>query len=157
MTDAASTDATITLRDLAGGVITVFGTGTPYTFDVDGIKGLFTPESKANQSQVDGRDGVYAGPEFLGVRIITIPLVLLGSSPGDAIGGFLGLGTLWQPGRAGVDSELVFDLPGLDTPIGLFGRPNGGAEDVTQMKNSTLKVLLRFDANNPNFHDATLV
>lgn len=139
-----TTDATIVL-----GALTM-GTGTPYAIDVDGIAGLGVPDTKTADTVFDGRDGAFAAPDFLSVRVVTIPIVILGSSPDDAFDGLAALNTAWGPARDGVDLTLVLTLPGWGT-VNLIGRPRGVVADTKEMKNSTIRALCRFDGMDPNF------
>lgn len=142
-----STDATLLLNGLT------MGTDTKYAIAEDGIKGLGVPDSKSADFTFDGRDGVFAAPDFLGPRLITVELVLLGDSPEDVFALLGTLNTAWGPARDGVDLELTITVPDWGGVI-LLGRPRGVEADVTDMKSNTMRALCAFLGTNPNFTGA---
>jgi len=75
------------------------GTGTAYALDVDGNAGLGTPDTKTAEPSSTARRRLSAAPDFLGVRIVTIPVVILGTSPEDAFNGLADLNTAWHRPR----------------------------------------------------------
>lgn len=124
------------------------GAGTQYQVDADGIGGLGVPDPKTADTALDGRDGSYAGPDFMGPAIITIPVVILGDDDDDLDDLVAALKTGWAPARDGVDVGLVIvGIPGSDGTY--VGRPRGLTLDLAQAKNLTAKALLRFDALSP--------
>lgn len=133
--------ATAVIRDLT------LGTGTPYAWDVAGLGGMGTPEPKVAQTDYDGRDGSFAGPEFLGVRILTLPFVLLGTDPDDALNGLEELNIAFAPARDGVDVPLVLTLGAKVYTYA--GRPRGVDVDPALWKAGTLRALCTYVATSP--------
>lgn len=138
-------DTTGTIRDLD------FGSGTQYQVDPAGIGGLGSPTVKTADTQFDGRDGSFGAPDFLDIRVITIPLIILGESPEDATSLLDDLNDAFAPCRDGVDITLELTLPGWGTARAWTGRPRGVDVDSASLKNSTLRALCRFDALDPNY------
>lgn len=139
-----STDATLELNGLT------MGTGTAYAIAPAGIKGLGIPATKTADTSFDGRDGVFAAPDFLDARLVTVEFILLGTSPENAAALLDDLNTAWGPARDGVDVVLTITMPGFG-PASLVGRPRGVDADLTDMKNSTFRALCAFFGTDPNF------
>lgn len=137
-----STDATVVLNGFT------MGTGTKYAIDDNGIKGLGLPDAKTADTVFDGRDGVFAAPDFLGPRIITFGLILLGDDPDDALSLLDDLNAAWSPARDGVDIPL--DITISAWAVTFNGRARGVEADTTDMKSSTFTALCMFFATNPN-------
>lgn len=131
----------------------LFGATTGIDIDVAGIKGLGTPAPKTSDSSYDGQDGSAAAPDFLDIRVITIPLVV--TAVGDAGTGMSGLDVIndaWAPARDGVDQELHLQLPGIGH-VFFIGRPRGVDDDLALLpKGSIVRALTRFDAIDPIRH-----
>lgn len=137
-------DTTATLRSLT------MGTGTDYIIEEPGITGLGTPDTKTADSVLGARDGSFGAPDFLDVRVITIPILILGADAADAFDKLDALNAAWEPCRDGVDIDLDLSLPGRD--VTLVGRPRGVVDDCSEMGQGTIRALCRFDGLDPNFH-----
>lgn len=131
----------------------LYGATTGVDIDVAGIKGLGTPSPKTSDSSYDGQDGSAAAPDFLDVRVITIPFVV--TAVGDAGTGMGGLDFIndgWAPARDGVDQELHIQLPGIGH-VYFIGRPRGVDDDLALLpKGSIVRAITRFDAIDPTRH-----
>lgn len=126
----------------------VLGAGTAYQIDPDGIGGLGIPPAKTADTVLDGRDGSYAGPDFMGPAVITIPITILAADDAELDTLITALKTGWAPARDGVDVGLV--IAGVPGSNGTYaGRARELTLDLTQAKNLTAKALLRFDALTP--------
>jgi len=126
----------------------LLGAGTDYQVDPTGVTGLGLPQTKTADTAYDGRDGSAGSTDFLDVRIISVPIRILGETPEAAYDDFLALLGAWAPARDAVDVELHIQLPGLGH-IYFNGRPRGVTEDLSQLKNSDIGALCRFDALDP--------
>lgn len=139
-----SLDATAELRSFT------MGTGTDYVIEEPGITGLGVPQTKTADTQLDGRDGSFGAPDFNDVRVITIPILILGTDAGDAFNKLATLSDAWEPARDGVDLDLVLTLPGWGATV-LVGRPRGVVDDCELMGQGTIRALCRFDALDPAY------
>lgn len=144
MPGGSMVDATAELRSLT------MGTGTSYAIEEPGIVGLGVPTTKTADTQLDGRDGSFGAPDFNDVRVITIPIVILGTDAADAFNKLDNLNDAWQPARDGVDLDLVLTLPGWGEVV-LVGRPRGVVDDCALMGSGIIRALCRFDALDPAF------
>jgi hypothetical protein len=141
---AAEINATVTLRGLP------MGFGTAYRIDEAGIEGLGVPDTKTADTSYDGRDGVFAAPDYLEVRALTIPLVLNGADAAAAFNLLADINGAWAPAEDGVDLELALTLPSWGDVI-LIGRPRGVEVDLAEVGDGIILALCHFDGTNPNF------
>lgn len=146
---AAVTDVAVTLNALA------MGTGTFYEIDPAGIGGLGSPAAKTADTAYDGRDGSFAAPDYLDVRVVTIPVTILADltqpdPQADAFTKLAALNTAWAPANDGINLTLTLTLPGWGTVL-LVGRPREVVADLTDMKSGVIAALCRFDGIIPNF------
>lgn len=124
------------------------GTGTDYPIDEAGISGLGVPQTKSADTSYDGRDGVFAAPDYLDVAPITIPLILNGADTDAALALLDALNTAWAPARDGVDLELGIAV-GTGWSKIYLGRPRGVEADLTEVGNGVILALCHFDATTP--------
>lgn len=143
--DLVVADYQLELRALLMGATTI------YEVDIAGLKGLGSPAAKTADTPLDGRDGSIGAPDFLDVRVITIPVVILGATPADAFDGLAALNTAFAPTADGVDLPLYFQVPGWGK-VFVNGRPRSLEDDTSQAKNSVIKALGRFDALDPTVY-----
>lgn len=136
--------ATVTLRTLT------MGFGTQYRIDEPGISGLGQPPVKTADTQLDGRDGSFAAPDFKDVRAIIVPLILDGTSEDDCWTLAAALNDAWEPAEDGVDLELGLSLPVWGDLV-LVGRARGVELDLTAIADGTALALCHFDALAPVF------
>jgi hypothetical protein len=123
-----------------------FGTGTNYRFDErGGIAGIGVPTPKSHDVDLKSGDGAYSGADRKSVRIITIPFVVLGTSPSDAMDNFQTLCGAFVEQASDITLELY--LPGNHFTVA--GRPRGLNEDLSRLKASVIPCLARFDALTP--------
>lgn len=140
-------NATATLNGLTIGV------GTGYPIDEPGIGGLGVPPTKTADTTLDGSDGASAAPDFLDIRVITIPLIINGTDQDEAFTGLAALNAAWAPARDGVDLELAMTLPSWGSVI-VTGRPRGVEIDVAEAGEGTILALCRFDCMDPTIYAA---
>lgn len=110
------------------------------------IEGLGVPDAKSQDVEYAGRDGSYGNPDYLSVRMITIPIVMKSASASTTMTNFKGLTQSWVPLTA--DTDLAFQLPGWGK-FYINGRPRGAKADLTLVNRAVVRVLLRFDCPNP--------
>lgn len=124
------------------------GAGTKYQVDPEGIAGLGVPAAKTADTVLDGRDGVFAGPDFMGPAIITIPVEILADDEADLDALIIDLKAAFAPANDGVDVTLtIAGVPGCN---GVYaGRAREVTLDLAGAKTNTAKALLRFDALAP--------
>lgn len=134
---------TVTLNGL------VMGDGTDYPIDEPGISGLGVPTTKTADTVFDGRDGSFAAPDFLDVRVITIPLIIAGADADAAFSLLADANDAWAPARDGVDLELEMTLP-VWGDVAFLGRPRGMDVDLSLVGDGIAKALCRFDATAPS-------
>lgn len=132
----------------------LMGTGTEIQFGEGAIGGLGVPQVKTSDSPYDGQDGSAGAPDFLDVRVVTLPLLVVPASrdPGDAGLLWTGIELAWAPARDGVNVELHFQLPGWGH-LFLIGRARGATLDASDLKSGVLEALCRFDALDPTLYD----
>lgn len=104
-----------------------FGLGTNYQIDEPGPVGIGVPSPKTNDVDLRHDDGSYAGADHKASRIITIPFIVIGTSPSNTMDNFETLAAAWEPVAADVELELY--LPGKHFTVD--GRPRGLAEDLS--------------------------
>ena len=126
-----------------------FGAGTNYRFAEEHVSGIGVPVPKTNDVNLAHDDGAYAGTDLQGVRIITIPFVVLGSSPSDAMDNFETLAAAWAPGG---DETLELYLPGKHFTC--VGRPRGLIEDLRRLKQSMVDCIGTFVCLDPTLTPA---
>ena len=101
---------------------TLMGDGTNYQLGPLGerVDGLFdVPQAKSADVELHHEDGAYGSPDYVGVRVITIPFYLEGT-PSDVGGWAKTLHTVWAPSTT--DIPLYFQWPGFGKGY-VNGRP----------------------------------
>ncbi len=129
-------------------VETLYGTGNGgVRLDVaTPIDGLGVPDAKTQDVVFNSKDGSYANPDYLTVRLLSIPVILRGTSPSAVMTSFKALTLAWVPVSA--DVALAFQLPGWGK-FYVNGRPRGIKTDLKLMNRSAVRAILRFDCPNP--------
>lgn len=123
------------------------GTGTSYLIGEPGISGLGTPQTKTADASYDGQDGASAAPDFLDVRVITVPLVLNGTTALSAMSLLDAVNAAWAPARDGIDVTLDISI---DTWGWTYtGRARGVDADLVDVAQGVILALCRFDAMEP--------
>lgn len=122
-----------------------FGAGTVYRIDESNVSGVGVPAPKSNDVDLIHGDGAYAGADRKAARIITIPFVVLNSSPASTMDSFETLAAAWEPTTSDVTLELY--LPGKNFTVS--GRPRGLIEDLRHLKASRIYCIGTFVALNP--------
>lgn len=126
-----------------------FGAGTNYRFAVQHVSGIGVPAPKTNDVNLAHGDGAYADADLQSVRVITIPFVVLGTSPSNAMDNFETLAAAWVPGG---DATLELYLPGKHFTCS--GRARGLIEDLSRLKASQVDCIGTFVALDPTLTPA---
>lgn len=130
-----------------------FGDGTDYPYDEDGPSGLGLPPVVSSDSDRGDRDGSTAGADRYGRRVLTFPLVILGTSSSDALEKLATLKGAWprQDSYDEVELELRYPgFPGSTSTLSYFGRPRGLVADTRLLrKGATIRTLCTFEALDP--------
>lgn len=131
---------------------TLYGHGSHSTWIEYGksVDGLGSPDAKTQDVTFNFGDGSYANPDYLGMRLITIPaMVRAPGDPNTAMIEALSLGGVWAPVAA--DVSLAFQTPG---PVQFYvmGRPRGAKMDTTHIDLGVIYMLLRFDCPDPTIN-----
>lgn len=126
---------------------TLYGLGNgsawiEYPQSVDGLGG---PDAKTQDVTYNFGPGSYANPDYLDMRLITIPCILRSSSASTLGTALSGLTTNWAP--RSTDTDLAFQLPGIKFYV--MGRPRGAKADMSRIREKAIRVLLRFDCPDP--------
>ncbi len=124
---------------------TLYGTGNN-SISMQGIDGLGTPDAKTQDVTWNFRDGAFANPDYISVRVITIEAVIRAGTAIDALTALENLTLDWVEQPA--DVPLAFQLPGWGV-FSVMGRPRGVKADITHARFGVIHVLLRFDCPNP--------
>lgn len=126
----------------------VYGAGTNGVwFDRStAVDGLGVPDAKTQDVVWNQKDGSYANPDYVQLRVITIPVVLRGAVPATVLSNAKALMTAWGPVIA--DVSLAFQLPGWNK-FSVNGRPRGAKLDLAEMDRGAVRALLRFDCPDP--------
>jgi hypothetical protein len=128
---------------------TLYGRGNNGVYLENGknpIEGLGVPEAKIQDVEYWGRDGSYANPDYLQLRLITISAMVKGTSIASMMTSFKSLTQSWIPLTA--DTDLAFQLPGWNKFM-VNGRPRGLKADLTNANRGVVRVLMRFDCPDP--------
>lgn len=125
---------------------TLFGDGTNYGIDFKNIDGLGVPQAKTADVELEQADGSYGSPDYLGVRVILLPLVFDGTP--SQVGGWLKTWqtTLWAPSTT--DIPLYLQLPGLGK-FHVNGRPRGLDADISRIGFGTITAEATFVCLDP--------
>lgn len=110
------------------------------------IEGLGVPQAKTQDVDFNLKDGSYANPDYLPIRVITIPAILRASTESAVMTAFKALTLDWTPRTA--DTDLAMQWPGWGK-FYVMGRPRGATADLTRARAGIVRVLLRFDAPTP--------
>lgn len=122
------------------------GNGGVYLEYGQTIEGLGVPDAKTQDVNFTGRDGAYANPDYMSVRLITIPILVKGTTESAAMTSLKALSLAWIP--YGADTDLAFQLPGWGKFM-VNGRPRGAKFDLTRLRGGVIHALLRFDCPTP--------
>jgi hypothetical protein len=128
------------------------GGATAYRIDRAGgkrVEGFGVPQTKTADVDLPMAHGAYPSPDFMGVRVITVPYKIHFVDPDDAMAAFLALCYAWEPVEA--DLELHGQLPGLRFHV--VGRPRGVQDDLRDLTFGTVYALARFDCLDPALHE----
>lgn len=124
----------------------LMGYGTDYKIDEPGIGGLGAAPVKTRQVSFDAASGDYAATDLSAVRIITVPVIILGDNPDDAVDLLDALDTAWAVGD---DVELHGRMAGWDHwKVTGRSRPTG-SPDLSLLEQNTIKALYEFHCLNP--------
>lgn len=134
------TDFTVVLNGLT------MGAGTAYQIGENGIDGLGTPPAKTADVDLDGQNGAFGSPDFMGVRVILIPFVISEINPADAWDELALLAGVWLPVTA--DTQLDIIVPGTGT-ISYMGRPRSLEANTQYGVSGTITAIGEFHALNP--------
>lgn len=110
------------------------------------VDGLGVPDAKTQDVVWNMKDGSYANPDYVQLRVITIPVVLRGSTAGSVLSNVKALASAWAPVIS--DVSLAFQLPGWNK-FWVNGRPRGVKLDLGNMDHAAVRALLRFDCPDP--------
>lgn len=124
----------------------LYGRGTDVLIDDPGVDGLGSPDAKTQDVDLDNADGVFGGPDYLQLRVVTIPvLIAVPSDPAAAMTDLADLRDAWAPVTD--DIPLAIQLPGGKFIVN--GRPRSLKPDLTEMSSGMIRALLRFDCPDP--------
>ena len=140
--DLVVADWTLELRT------TLMGDGTNYALgpaEQVNIGGLGVPAPKTADVDLYHEDGAYGSPDYMGVRIIDVPFLLLGT-PAQVGGWVKDLHTVWAPSTT--DIPLYMQLPGFGK-FYVNGRPRGFDADLTNLQFGQVKGVGYFTALDP--------
>lgn len=132
---------------------TLYGCGSNGVSLQDGqsIDGLGVPDTKTQDVEYFGRDGVKPNPDYQQLRVVTIPAIIrIGTANANVAAvwtSYTNLCNAWVPVAASV--SLAFQLPGFGK-FHLNGRPRGVKGDLSRGNRGVIHALLRFDAVDPN-------
>lgn len=124
-----------------------FGAGTSYEIGPGGVEGLGTPEPRTADSERGARPGDVGGLDVAARRVLTVPLVVLGTSSASAMSLLEPLKVAWAESPV-VDVALQLRLPG----IGLrrwYGRPRGLDVNLKALRSGVVEAFGTFDALDP--------
>lgn len=124
----------------------VTGAGTSYLLDEEGIGGLGEPEAKSNDADLGHAAGSYLGRDYVGVRIITVPYLVVGTTPANTGTLFGTLRTAWATSETNIDLHLR--LPGFGH-LAVVGRPRGLICDMGRQKHSLIRAIGTFVCGDP--------
>lgn len=126
---------------------TLYGRGSNGVY-LDGgtpLSGLGVPDAKTQDVVLNHANGVFANPDYLQMRSISIP-VIIKDTPSNAFSSFAALIAAWAPLTSDID--LAFQLPGWGK-IYVLGRPRGLKDDFKVANRGVIRALLRFDCPDP--------
>lgn len=126
---------------------TLTGAGTPWLLAFEGVGGLGVPQAKTHDTDLAHAAGAYFGRDFGGVRILTVPYIMRGTTAATGAA-FLNLNALWAPSE--VDLPLHVRLAGLGH-LSFVGRPRGLAEDLSQLNRGVARALATFACSSPAY------
>lgn len=122
------------------------GDGTICVIGEAGISGLGVPTAKSQDVDLPGRDGAYGNPDYMGPRVILVPLNV---SLADDTAAWTALDTLnaaWAPVTA--DVQIDFNLGTFGT-VSYMGRPRGLDPNTQFVMDGVLSLIGEFHALNP--------
>lgn len=122
------------------------GAGTDYEIGPAGISGLGVPKAKTADVELDGQDGAFGSPDYMGVRVLLIPVEIGGSSAGDVFDNLEILNTAWEPVED--DVEITITLPGWGT-FSYMGKPRGMDADPALARSGVIMGIGEFHALDP--------
>lgn len=128
----------------------LMGTGTVYVFGAQGISGLGNPPTKTADVQLDGRDGVFASPDYAEARTLLLHLEIVEDEAADAFDALAILADAWLPTVANVN--LHIQLPGWGH-VYYTGRPRDLEADCTEGPLGHISCIAEFLATDPFAHD----
>lgn len=131
--------------------VTLMGDTTNYGMGPLGkahVTGLGVPQAKVADVELWHEDGAYGSPDYVGVRIITVPFLLVGTAA-QAGGWAKDLNTAWAPSTS--DIPLYMQLPGYGK-LYVNGRPRGFDADLTNLQFGIVEGTGYFTALDPSIH-----
>lgn len=126
--------------------LVLMGAGTNYELGPGPITGLGQPPAKVQDVTLSHEPGAYGAKEFTDVRTLSIPLLIHGTDPADAMTNFATVSAAWAASET--DVELWIQLPGFGK-FHVVGRPREFADDLTNLKSSEIAALGTFVALDP--------
>ena len=138
--DLVTADYQLELRSL------LTGAGTSYPLGEEGVGGLGEPEAKSHDTMLGHAPGSYLGRDYAGVRIITVPYLVKGTTPANTGTLFGNLRTAWATSETNLPLHL--GLPGFGK-LSVQGRPRGLFCDMSQQKHSLIRAMATFVCGDP--------
>lgn len=124
----------------------LMGAGTSYRIAPPGVQGLAVPSVKSNDTNLAHTHGSYAGKDYYGPRLITVPLRWGGAGQATAMNNLATLVDAWEPVAA--DVEIWFRWPGWGE-FYFVGRPRGCEESPALLKAGEMAAMCTFVALDP--------
>lgn len=122
------------------------GSGNAHLEFGQSIGGLGVPDAKTQDVVWNLKSGSYANPDYLPMRVLTIPALIRSTSASAVMTSLKALQLDWIPVVA--DTDLAFQLPGWGKFM-VNGRPRGATFDFSARSTQVAHVLLRFDCPDP--------
>ena len=127
----------------------VIGAGTEYI--VTEVDGFGIPAVRNGDTPRPSDRGSFFGRDFIGHRMVTVKVTVVGDSDSDALDNLEALFAAWQLATPDGDAymPLRFQVPGRDTRR-FHGRPRDAAVDETAIQGAQIPVTLLFATADPS-------
>lgn len=118
---------------------------------VGNVDGFGIPQVRNGDNPAPSDRGSYFGRDFIGQRMFTVSLTVVGDDPSDALDNYEALMGAWQLDTpdSTASMPLRFKLPGRD-PRRVNGRPRDVAADMSTLQASQIPCTLLFATSDPS-------
>lgn len=131
----------------------LFGAGTEFLIDGDGLNGLGVAELRSSESARPQAHGVFLQRTYLAERVFDFTLNVVGDTQAAVLANLQTLGGAFAPSSSFSAEALAFSMGGQTFIV--YGRPDRTAINTEFLQSGLATASVRFLATDPRIYDAS--